>query len=94
MKNWYPTHLLWQAFRNQQSYGTLLLLLLLAPAFASAQQTIKGRVTDDKNTALPSATVRLKDSTQGTTSAADGTYSLATTGPADIPVFSFVGTVG
>lgn len=93
MKNWYPTHLLWQAFRSQQSYGALLLLLLLAPAFASAQQTIKGRVTDDKNTALPGVTVRIKDSTQGTTTAADGTYSLATTGPADILVFSFVGTV-
>lgn len=73
--------------------GSAWALLLLAPALAAAQQTIKGTVTDEKNAALPGVTVRLKDGAAAVGTAPDGTYSITTTGPADILVFSFVGTV-
>ncbi|TPG66767.1 SusC/RagA family TonB-linked outer membrane protein [Hymenobacter nivis] len=70
-----------------------LALALGAPAAALAQQTVKGTVTDEKNAALPGVTVRLKDGTAAVATTTDGTYSIKTTGPADILVFSFVGTV-
>ena len=73
--------------------GCLYLLLLLTPALALAQQTIKGTVTDSKNDALPGVTVRVKDGSTGVTTNADGTYQIAVTRPADVLVFSFVGMV-
>ncbi|WP_204248400.1 SusC/RagA family TonB-linked outer membrane protein [Hymenobacter sp. PAMC 26628] len=69
------------------------MLFLGAPALAWAQQTVKGTVTDEKNAALPGVTVRIKDGTAAVASNPDGTYSIQTSGPADILVFSFVGTV-
>ncbi|OGX91540.1 SusC/RagA family TonB-linked outer membrane protein [Hymenobacter coccineus] len=71
----------------------LLPVLLGAPAVALAQQTVRGTVTDEKNAALPGVTVRLKDGAAAVATAADGAYSIKTNGPADILVFSFVGTV-
>ena len=70
-----------------------LLLLWGLPALSFAQQTIKGTVTDDTNAGLPGATVRVKATDKAVATSTDGTYSIATTGPADILVFSFVGTV-
>jgi TonB-linked SusC/RagA family outer membrane protein len=84
---------------SQQVAGTLrprragLVCLLLAPTLAMAQQTIKGTVTDEKNAALPGVTVRIKNATTAVATAPDGSYSIKTNGPADILVFSFVGTV-
>ncbi|MEJ7660179.1 MAG: carboxypeptidase-like regulatory domain-containing protein [Hymenobacter sp.] len=68
-------------------------MFLGVPALAWAQQTVKGTVTDEKNAALPGVTVRIKDGTAAVASNPDGTYSIQTSGPADILVFSFVGTV-
>ncbi|WP_211320195.1 SusC/RagA family TonB-linked outer membrane protein [Hymenobacter nivis] len=68
-------------------------MCLGAPALAWAQQTVKGTVTDEKNAALPGVTVRIKDGTAAVASNPNGTYSIQTSGPADILVFSFVGTV-
>jgi iron complex outermembrane receptor protein len=74
------------------SKGSAWLLLLLAPAVAAAQQTIKGTVTDEKNAPLPGVTVRLKDGSTAVGTAPDGSYSIKTNGPADILVFSLLGT--
>lgn len=90
MENLYATVCARPAARR---LGALGVGLLLAPGLALAQQTIKGTVTDEKNAALPGVTVRIKDSSVATATANDGTYSLKTTGPADILVFSFVGSV-
>jgi hypothetical protein len=57
------------------SAGSAWLLLLLAPAAAAAQQTIKGTVTDEKNAPLPGVTVRLKDGSAAVGTAPDGTYT-------------------
>jgi hypothetical protein len=72
--------------------SSLGLALLLCPMLAAAQQTIKGTVTDEKNAPLPGVTVRLKDGSTAVGTAPDGTYSIKTNGPADILVFSFLGT--
>lgn len=70
-----------------------LVLFLAVPALTWAQQVVKGTVTDEKNAALPGVTVRIKNGTTAMVSKPDGTYSIQTSGPADILVFSFVGTV-
>jgi len=85
------------AHRVEQPAGglrtsSLGLALLLCPMLAAAQQTIKGTVTDEKNAPLPGVTVRLKDGSTAVGTAPDGTYSIKTNGPADILVFSFLGT--
>ncbi|MBJ6143923.1 SusC/RagA family TonB-linked outer membrane protein [Hymenobacter sp. BT559] len=72
--------------------SSLGLALLLCPMLAAAQQTIKGTVTDEKNAPLPGVTVRLKDGSAAVGTAPDGSYSIKTNGPADILVFSFLGT--
>ena len=55
---------------------TMLSLFVLV-AFASAQtRTVSGKVTDSKGDGVPSATVLVKGTTTGTTTKADGTYSL------------------
>ncbi|WP_217278635.1 carboxypeptidase-like regulatory domain-containing protein [Hymenobacter sp. BRD67] len=92
MKNGYFSFLFWQATAGLPWRG-MLPLLVLTPALALAQQTIKGTVTDEKNAALPGVTVRLKDGSNAVGTGTDGTYSIKTTGPADVLVFSFVGTV-
>ncbi len=58
------------------------ILLLLLGAFACLQllaqnRTITGRVTDEKGIAVPSASVTIKGASIGTTTAADGTFSIS-----------------
>ncbi|MGI4870904.1 MAG: SusC/RagA family TonB-linked outer membrane protein [Janthinobacterium lividum] len=75
-------------------YLFLLLCLLLAPALAWAQSTatVRGVVKDAvTGETLPSVTVLVKGTNQGTASAANGAYSIEVpTGGATL-VFSFVG---
>ncbi|SFQ71464.1 SusC/RagA family TonB-linked outer membrane protein [Hymenobacter arizonensis] len=59
--------------------GLLVLLFLLASGPASAQNTrysLQGRVTDANGQPLPGTTVRLLNTVLGTTSGADGRFSL------------------
>ncbi|WP_324670971.1 SusC/RagA family TonB-linked outer membrane protein [Hymenobacter sp. GOD-10R] len=60
---------------------------------AFAQQTVKGTITDEKNTALPGATIRLKDSNKAVAAGGDGTYTIEVAAPTDVLVFSAIGTV-
>lgn len=70
---------------------TLLLLgVLLFAGQAMAQKTITGKVTDDKGNPLPNVSVVVKGTTTGTTTKADGTYSLAVPSNARTLVFSSV----
>jgi TonB-dependent SusC/RagA subfamily outer membrane receptor len=73
-----------------------LLLLLTGVVFfatqALAQQrTITGKVTDDKGSGVADASVVVKGTTLGTTTKADGTYSIAVPATATTLVFSAVG---
>lgn len=71
----------------------LLLLSFLLAAEASAQSvlTVKGRVTDEKNSGLPGVTVTLKGSTTGTMTDASGHYSMQGAPANGSLVFSFIG---
>lgn len=64
-------------------------LVLFATA-ALAQRTITGKVIDEKGNAVANASVVVKGTTTGTTTKADGTYSLALPANAKVLVISSV----
>jgi len=66
------------------------MLLLTAPVFA---QTITGSISDVNGGKLPGVSVVLKGTQKGTSSSADGAYSIAVSGPTSTLVFSYVGYV-
>jgi len=71
----------------------LLLLLMGVVFFASqamAQRTISGKVTDEKGNPIGNVSVLVRGTTTGTTTKADGTYSLAIPANAKALVFSSV----
>jgi iron complex outermembrane recepter protein len=58
---------------------------------AFAQQTIQGKITDDKGNALPGVTVLLKGTKTGTAADADGNYQITVPSSDAVLVFSFLG---
>ena len=56
-----------------------------------ADVTIRGRITDEKNEALPGVNVVLKGSGRGTVTDADGDYTLTVPDGNSVLVFSFLG---
>ena len=77
-----------------RSFALLLLLTLLATATAWAQdQAVNGRVTATGGDGLPGVNVVVKGTSVGTTTNAEGKYSLAVPGNAAVVTltFSFVG---
>jgi vitamin B12 transporter len=70
----------------------LLLLFLFASQIVMAQTKISGKVTDNKGQTIPGANVVLKDSYDGTSTAANGTFSFTTTETGDATILvSFLG---
>ena len=72
------------------------LLLLASSMFflittAFAQQTVSGRVTDDKGNPVEGISVKLKGTATGTTTDKNGDYTLKVTGSNPVLVFSGVG---
>ena len=61
------------------------------PLWVQQNHTISGRVTDPKDQPLPGVTVLVKGTFRGTTTAADGRYSLTNVSPGAVLSFSFVG---
>src|SRR5688572_13918502 len=63
-----------------------------APAATKhAEVTVTGKVIDDLGTAVPGVNILVKGSTHGTTSDADGNYTLTVPEGNSILVFSFIG---
>jgi TonB-linked SusC/RagA family outer membrane protein len=73
----------------------LLLLsgFVLLSIITLAQRTVTGKVTDDKGNPAPNVSVIVKGTTTGTTSKADGTYSLTVPANAKALIFSAVDMV-
>ncbi len=69
----------------------LTLLLIFLTFIANAQTVVKGLVADETGTGLPGANILVKGSVTGTTSDANGNYSLEVSGDNAILVFSFIG---
>lgn len=57
--------------------GWLLLLMLIGIPALAQQQTLTGKVNNEKGEGLPGATVLLKGTTTGTSTNADGNFTLA-----------------
>ena len=55
----------------------LLLAFLCVASSATAQRVVTGKVTDEKNQSIPNASVLVKGTKTGTTTRADGTYSIS-----------------
>ena len=71
-------------------FVVLNLLLSVSLLFAQNTFSVKGKVTDVKNEAVPGVSVLVKGTMQGTITDADGLYSIQTSPQATL-VFSFVG---
>src|ERR1700735_2641142 len=71
--------------------GSLLLCVLFTQISFSQTQTISGKVTDDKGAPVQGATVTAKGSKAGTSTRADGSFSLTVPSSATTLVISSVG---
>ncbi|TKG97462.1 SusC/RagA family TonB-linked outer membrane protein [Puteibacter caeruleilacunae] len=60
-------------------------------AAAQQQQSITGKVVDDKGESIPGVSVHVKGTTSGGVTNLDGVYNLVNVKPEDTLVFSFVG---
>jgi len=69
-----------------------MLYLLGSPSIAIAQGgSVRGKVVSDVGESLPGVNVLIKGTTRGTTTDADGVFTLGDVTPADVLVFSFIG---
>jgi TonB-linked SusC/RagA family outer membrane protein len=71
----------------------LLALFFLISVAGYAQDQISGKVTDENGEPLPGVNVILKNTTNGTVTDTDGTYSLSKLSENSSLVFSFIGYV-
>ncbi len=60
---------------------------------SDTDKLVSGKVTDEKGEALPGVSILLKGTQQGTTTDAEGTFSLAVPNDEAVLVFSFVGYI-
>jgi iron complex outermembrane recepter protein len=72
-------------------FTLLLLAVLVFPSVLVAQFTITGTVTNAANSPLEGVSVRLKNATKGTTTDAEGKFSLSIPGKNGVLEFSSVG---
>jgi TonB-linked SusC/RagA family outer membrane protein len=69
----------------------LMCIILAASQLIAQTRTITGKVTDDKGAPVPNASITVKNSTVGTTAAADGTFTLRVPQNARTLVVSYIG---
>lgn len=69
---------------------SLLSFTLLSVA-ALAQSTVRGKVTDESGVGLPGVNILIKGTTSGTTSDANGNYTIDVPSTSGVLVFSFIG---
>lgn len=93
-KNWLmQKHLIKHIF-NMRKYIFFTLVLLLVTMTAQAQRTVSGRVTTaTNNEPLSDANIQVKGTLVGTTTDADGRYSIYVPSGSNTLVFNFTGFV-
>ncbi|HEY0743446.1 MAG TPA: carboxypeptidase-like regulatory domain-containing protein, partial [Chryseosolibacter sp.] len=71
----------------------LLLCFITAKAEVNPQQdiTVRGKVMDESNAPIPGVNILLKGTTVGTTTDADGSYSISVPDRNGVLIFSFIG---
>ena len=65
--------------------------IAIATASKSLEITVSGKVTDEANQPVPGVNILLKGTTTGTTSDANGAYTLTVPDENGVLVFSFIG---
>ncbi|WP_276496638.1 SusC/RagA family TonB-linked outer membrane protein [Pontibacter litorisediminis] len=70
--------------------GILYFLLAVSVGYGQSRSEVRGRVVDEKSQPLIGVTVVVKNSTSGTATGADGSYTIAAA-PTDVLVFSYIG---
>lgn len=71
---------------------SLMLMLMLLPVVALwAQKTVTGKVTDENSNPIPNASVTVRENQNGTTTDANGNFSLSVGSNGKTLLFSFVG---
>jgi len=73
------------------SYEASLDNRLITPAISVADETITGKVTDEKGEVLPGVSIVIKGTTRGTSTDASGTFRLAVPDAKAVLIFSYVG---
>jgi iron complex outermembrane receptor protein len=68
-------------------------VLCSATSFAQTNGTIKGIVTDESNAPLPGVTIAIRGTSIGTTTNANGAYTITVKSPDDVLVFSLMGAL-
>ena len=80
-----------EKLRRKSGFIKLMLLVLACSFFTALQaQTVSGTVSDENGKSLPGVTVAVKGTAGGTTTDAEGKYSIAASSTATL-VFSYVG---
>src|SRR5215210_2045909 len=69
----------------------MLSLVAVIPAAFAQKRTVSGKVSETNGKAIPFVNVTVKGTSAGTTSNADGVYSLTVPEGSNTLVFSFVG---
>ena len=69
----------------------MLGMLLISAQLLAQNRTVTGKITDDKGNAVPNASVIIKGTNLGTTTGADGTFSLSVPANSRSLIVSFVG---
>jgi TonB-dependent starch-binding outer membrane protein SusC len=79
-------------FSVSRFLGLLSLLLLCSGAlFSQAGPTVRGKVTDDRDSAIANVSIVVKGTTNGTTTDQDGNFSLSVPSATSVLVLSGVG---
>jgi len=80
--------------KMKATFALLLAILLSVSSFAQRTDgTVKGIVTDENNAPLANVSISVKGTTTGTTSNADGAYSITVKNPGETLVFSLTGAL-
>ncbi|HET6723874.1 MAG TPA: TonB-dependent receptor plug domain-containing protein, partial [Chitinophagaceae bacterium] len=69
----------------------MAIVLSISHIWAQQQRTITGKVTDDKGAPIPGASVIVKGANTGTSTAADGSFSISVPSKAKALIFSAIG---
>src|SRR5688572_221919 len=78
-------------FLSRLRFGLLLSVILLMSHTVLAQKTVRGTVKDNLDIPLPGASVTLKGTTNGTTTNAEGVFTLTVPESGAVLVFTYVG---
>src|SRR5690606_2504590 len=79
-----------QNYGSFQTLASVFLILCMATAAFGQRQVVTGKVTDDRGATLPGVNVVIKGTTTGTSTDAEGAFSIEAA-PDDVLVMSFIG---